>query len=79
MSLNAGISKNPAYTGSVSNDWHSQLSDETLRQCSRSLPVVPLTCQFYRGSSGDVGVYIDGEPIGVRVHEVRVISRATPS
>lgn len=79
MSLNAGISKNPAYAGSVPNDWHSQLSDETLRQCSNNPFIVPPNCQFSRGSSGEVGVYIDGEPIGVRVHEVRVISRATPS
>ena len=79
MSLSAGISKNPAYTGSVPNDWYSQLSDETLRQCSNNPFIVPPNCQFSRGSSGDVGVYIDGEPIGVRVHEVRVISRATPS
>ena len=75
MSLLQGIYKNSGYTGSVPPDWHSQLRRETLRQCQGNLVS---TCQFSFSSSGGRGVYIDGEPVGIRVHEVRVVSR-TPS
>ena len=79
LGLSTGIRKNPAYTGAVPDDWHSQLSDETLRQCSDNPFIVPPTCQFSRSGSSEWGGYIDGEPIGVRVHEVRVVSRAPSS
>ena len=77
MSLISGITKNPGYTGSVSDNWHSQLTRETLAGCPTSNPAS--TCQFsVSGGSTGRGVYIDGEPVGIRVHEVRVVSR-TPS
>ena len=77
MSLVSGITKNPGYTSSVPDDWHSQLTRETLTGCPTSNPAS--TCQFsVSGGSTGRGVYIDGEPVGIRVHEVRVVSR-TPS
>lgn len=77
MSLLQGIYKNSGYTGSVPDDWHSQLTLATLSECRRTTPP-PSTCQFSASGAGGRGVYIDGEPVGIRVHEVRVVSR-TPS
>ena len=76
LDVNSGIQRNPDYTGTISADWLAELSDEQLNECDRdsTLP----QCQMTRSGSGTVGSYIDGEPIGIQVHEVRVVSR-TPS
>lgn len=68
------IRKNTANMESVPANWHSQITRETLVACSDEDP----TCQFLSRSSGSYGVYIDSEPIGIQVNEVRVVSR-TPS
>lgn len=68
------IGKNTANTESVPDDWHSQITRETLVACTNE----DTTCQFLDNGSVEYGVYIDGEPIGIQVHEVRVVSR-TPS
>lgn len=77
MTQFTGIYKNSGYTGPVPDDWHSQLTRETLSECRRTTPP-PSTCQFSASGAGESGVYIDAEPVGIRVHEVRVVSR-TPS
>ncbi len=69
------IHKNPGYSGALPTEWHDQLSYETLKACDRNPPP---TCQFLPTGSSSVGVYINNEPIGIQVHEVRVVSR-TPS
>lgn len=76
FSVNSGIQRNYSYTGSISADWLSALSNEGLNECSRDR--TSAQCQLTRNSQGGVGSYIDGEPIGIQVHEVRVVSR-TPS
>lgn len=76
FNVSSGIQRNPDYTGTISANWLAELSNEQLKECDRdsTLP----QCQMTRSSSGTVGSYIDGEPIGIQVHEVRVVSR-TPS
>lgn len=76
FSVNSGIRRNYSYTGSISANWLSELSNDDLNACSRDRTLAQ--CQLTRNSSGGVGSYIDGEPIGIQVHEVRVVSR-TPS
>lgn len=76
FSVNSGIQRNYSYTGAISANWLSELSNEDLNDCSRDRTLAQ--CQLTRNSSGGVGSYIDGEPIGIQVHEVRVVSR-TPS
>ena len=79
FSINSGIRPNsdPGYTGgSISADWLSELSGGVLDECDRNRTLSQ--CQLVRSSSGGEGIYIDGEPIGIQVHEVRVVSR-TPS
>ena len=76
FSVNSGIRRNYSYTGSISANWLSELSNNDLNACSRDRTLAQ--CQLTRNSSGGVGSYIDGEPIGIQVHEVRVVSR-TPS
>ena len=74
FSVRTGIRRNYSYTGSISANWLSELSADGLSECR---PTVT-TCQITQGSTYSVGSYIDGEPIGIQVHEVRVVSR-TPS
>ena len=76
FTIQIGIQPHPDYTGSISADWLPQLSDNALNECSRD--TTPPQCQFRRSGSGSEGSYIDGEPIGIQVREVRVVSR-TPS
>ena len=76
MSLISGIHRNSGYTGSVPSDWHSQLTLANLTEC-RSHPV-PAHCRFSSSDPEGRGVYMDIEPIGIQVHEVRAVSR-TPS
>ena len=76
FSVNSGIRRNYSYTGSISANWLSELSNDDLNACSRDRTLAQ--CQLTRNSSGGVGSYIDGEPIGIQVNEVRVVSR-TPS
>ena len=74
MTQHRGIHKNDAYTGSEPADL-SQLTHDTLRRCSNSRDSA---CQFFNSDSWSLGAYIDNEPIGIQVREVRVVSR-TPS
>lgn len=76
FNVDSGIQRDPDYTGAISANWLAELSNEALNECHRdnTLP----QCQMTRSGSHAVGSYIDGEPIGIQVHEVRVVSR-TPS
>ena len=73
VSIITGVFKNTAYTGTVTNDWYSQLSKETLRQCRNN--GWPATCPFQHSGTWSAGIYIDNEPIGIQVNEVRVVTR----
>ena len=73
------IRRSHSYTGAIPADWHANLTRENLQSLGRHCRATPTPddCVMTGGSS-NVGVYIENEPIGIQVHEVRVVSR-TPS
>ena len=71
-----GMYKNSGYSGTVDTDWYSQYSQLTRSQIGQCRVATPgSNCLFGVGYSREVGLYIENEPIGIRVNEVRSVSR----